>query len=493
MNVLSDFMLLTAALLYLVFLPLIVALWIKTRRISQQLMIMDQNLNQLDRTDDRLERAIRDEQFRTREEATMQARSLREELGTTIKGLHDTLIKMMTEMRTDAATSAKAQREEVSASLRNSGENLTLTLQQLAEGQRERLDAMARQFSSLTEAGERRQDTLRQVVEARLDELRNDNSAKLEQMRQTVDEKLQGTLEKRLGESFSMVSQQLENVYKSVGEMQSLAISVGDLKKVLSNVKSRGTWGEIQLGNLLEQVMAPDQLLANAEIKPGSGQRVEFAIKLPGHGEKDPEVLLPIDAKFPQEDYDRLVDAAERGDKEAVDAASKAMETRIRAAARDINEKYVSPPYSTDFAILFLPTEGLFAEVVRRPGLAESIQRESRVVLTGPTTLMALLNSLQMGFRTLAIQKRSSEVWQVLAAVKTEFGKYGEILNKVHKKLHEATDTLETVAARRRAIDRKLRGIESLPESEARLLLSLPAEPPAEEEGGLLSAGEVQS
>lgn len=315
-------------------------------------------------------------------------------------------------------------------------------------------------------------DSLQRTVEGRLDAMRLDNAEKLEAMRATVDEKLHRTLEERLGASFKLVSDQLEQVFKSVGEMQSLAAGVGDLKRVLTNVKARGTWGEISLGGVLEQALTAEQYDRNVEIRPGSRQRVEFAIRLPG-ADGDGPLWLPIDAKFPTEDYERLSEAAERADGAAVEIAGKAIETRIRLAARDICAKYVAPPYSTDFALLYLPTEGLYAEIVRRPGLVDALQRDCRVVVAGPTTLLALLNSLRMGFRSLAIQKRSSEVWHLLRAVKTEFGRYGEVLDKVQKKLNEASNTIENVAVRRRQIDRKLAEVETLPEGEARLLLGL--------------------
>ncbi|MGH7113620.1 MAG: DNA recombination protein RmuC [Stellaceae bacterium] len=315
-------------------------------------------------------------------------------------------------------------------------------------------------------------DSLQRTVEGRLEAMRVDNSEKLEAIRATVDEKLHRTLEDRLGASFKLVSDQLEQVFKSVGEMRTLAAGVGDLKRVLSNVKTRGTWGEVSLGGILEQVLTAEQYERNVEIRPGSSQRVEFAIRLPG-AEGDGPLWLPIDAKFPTEDYERLSDAAERADAGAVEAAGKAIEARIRLAARDICTKYVAPPHSTDFALLFLPTEGLYAEIVRRPGLVDALQRDWRVVIAGPTTLVALLNSLRMGFRSLAIQRRSSEVWQVLRAVKTEFEKYGDILDKVQKKLQEASKTIEDVAVRRRQIGRKLASVETLPDPEATLLLRL--------------------
>ncbi|HLN25774.1 MAG TPA: DNA recombination protein RmuC, partial [Patescibacteria group bacterium] len=343
---------------------------------------------------------------------------------------------------------------------------LTQTLEQ-------RLEAFARQMGEMAKANEARQDTLRQTVEQRLLALQQDNAAKLEQMRHTVDEKLQGTLEKRLGESFKLVSERLELVHKGLGEMQTLANGVGDLKKVLTNVKTRGTWGEVQLGNLLEQILTADQYAANALCREGSADRVEYVIRLPGKGEGEGEVLLPIDAKFPREDYERLLEAADRADVDAVEAASKALEMRVKSFAKDVFTKYVNPPRTTDFAILFLPTEGLYAEVLRRPGLVDQLQRDYRVNLCGPTTLGALLNSLQMGFRTLAIQKRSSEVWEILGAVKTEFSKYGEVLDKVQKKLIEATQSIDQVNIRKRAIDRKLRAVAEMPVGVAEGLLEL--------------------
>ena len=358
-----------------------------------------------------------------------------------------------------------AGREEAGASARALREEVATALKDLAQLQRVTLDGFAQQMGRLS-----------QTVEQRLAKLQEDNAAKLEQMRQTVDEKLQGTLEKRLGESFRLVSERLEAVQKGLGEMQTLANGVGDLKKVLTNVKTRGTWGEVQLGNLLEQVLTPEQYLANVACKENSADRVEYVIRLPGRGDdEDGEVWLPIDAKFPREDYERLVDAADRADAEGVETASRALEARIKQAAKDISGKYVNPPRTTDFAILFLPTEGLYAEVLRRPGLLDQLQRENRINLCGPTTLGALLNSLQMGFRTLAIQKRSSEVWEILGAVKSEFGKYGEVLEKVQKKLTEATNSIEDIQIRKRAIDRKLRSVAELPSDNARDLLELAA------------------
>jgi DNA recombination protein RmuC len=301
-----------------------------------------------------------------------------------------------------------------------------------------------------------------------------ENAARLEKIRQTVDEQLQGTLEKRLGESFKLVGERLEAVQRGLGEMQTLAQGVGDLKKVLTNVKTRGTFGEVQLSALLEQVLTPDQYLANAAPRKDSGERVEFAVRLPGRDDGEGEVLLPIDAKFPTEDYQRLVDAAEVGDAAGVEAAGKALEQRIRGCARDIHDKYLAPPATTEFGILFLPTEALFAEALRRPGLLEAVMREYSVTITGPTTLAAILNSLQMGFRTLAIQKRSSEVWNVLGAVKAEFGKFGTVLDQVEKKLTEASNKIGEVRKRGRAIDRKLKDVQALPSASAAAAPLLP-------------------
>jgi DNA recombination protein RmuC len=329
------------------------------------------------------------------------------------------------ELKTDAGVSATALREEITTNLQSLGNGLSQTIEQISQSQRERLDRVSAGVAELTQRSGEQQEALRKTVEERLDAIRKENTEKLDQMRQTVDEKLQSTLDQRLNASFQMVSERLEQVYRSMGEMQTLANGVGDLKRLLTNVKSRGTWGEVALGNLLEEMMAPDQYGRNVEIVPGSNQRVEYAIRLPGDGEIP--VWLPLDAKFPVEDYERLVDASQRGDVDAVEVAAKGIETVIRGSAKVICEKYIHSPHSTEFAVLFLPTEGLFAEVVRRPGLVDALQREWHIMVAGPTTLVSLLVSLRVGFRSLAIQKHSNEVWKVLAAVKTEFGKFGGI------------------------------------------------------------------
>jgi DNA recombination protein RmuC len=364
-------------------------------------------------------------------------------------------------------------RSELATALKDFKDSLQKQMHDMASLQKQQLDSFASQLVNLTEKSEKKSDELRVAVEGKLTQLQTDNATKLEEMRRTVDEKLQGTLDKRLGESFKQVSDRLELVHKGLGEMQTLASGVGDLKRVLTNVKTRGTWGEMQLGNLLEQILTIDQYARNVRTKPPGGETVEFAIKLPGPDEHEGKVVwLPIDAKFPKESYERLVDAAERVDGVAVEQAAKELESAVRSQAREIRDKYLSPPHTTDFGLLYLPTEGLYAEVLRRPGLLDSLQREQRVVIVGPTTLAALLNSLQMGFRTLAIQKRSSEVWKVLGAVKTEFGKFGDMLDKVKKKLDETGNTIDDAVHRTRQIERKLRKVEALPADEGVTMLA---------------------
>jgi DNA recombination protein RmuC len=358
-------------------------------------------------------------------------------------------------------------RRENSDALRQFGDSVQARMAEIATLQTGQLDAFSRQLLTLTASNEQKLDRLRETVEERLKLLQADNNVKLEQMRATVDEKLHATLEKRLGESFRLVSERLELVHKGLGEMQSLASGVGDLKRVLTNVKTRGIWGEIHLASLLEQVLTADQYARNVATKPGSAERVEFAIRLPGRDKGEGAVWLPIDAKFPQEDYQRLLDAQEQANPLAADEAGRSLEARIKAEAKAIREKYVDPPHTTDFAVLFLPVEGLFAEVLRRPGLCDTLQRDHRVVITGPTTLTALLSSLQMGFKTLAVEKRSSEVWALLGAVKTEFGRFGEMLEKTQKKLQEASNSIETAAQKSRTIERKLRTVQELPAAEA--------------------------
>ena len=345
--------------------------------------------------------------------------------------------------------------------------------QQLALLQKTLSDTLTFQLQSLTESNARRMSEVRQTLEAQLAQLQATNATKLDEMRATVDEKLHATLQTRLGESFKQVADRLEQVHKGLGEMQTLAQGVGDLKHLLTNVKTRGIFGEAQLASLLEQVLVTDQFSAQVATRPGSKNVVDFAIKLPGQSAHGEPLWLPIDAKFPNEDYERLIDAQGRADGVAAEAAGRALEVRIRLEAKSISEKYIEPPHTTDFAILFLPTEGLYAEVLRRPGLMEALQREHRITLAGPTTLLAMLSSLQMGFRTLALEKRSSEVWQVLGAVKTEFGKFGDVLARVKSQTETVLKTLDNAQVRSRAMGRALKQVEALPDTEVQTLIPM--------------------
>ena len=463
----------------------------------------------------RVEQASQEGAVQSRKEANENAGALREELSRRIEANHLAASNRADEARREAREQMEAVRQSVDTRLRESADQaesrITRLRAELTESlstarnetrqlittfqtsvkealadsrthQSTLLGDFSQRLKELNAAVSEQLDKVRQTLDLRLAELQTQNAAKLDEMRQTVDQRLQTTLEQRLGESFKVVSESLERVTRGLGEMQQIASGVGDLKRVLTNVKTRGTWSEVQLSALLEQVLTAEQFAANIAPNPATSERVEFAIKLPGREKSDKPVWLPIDAKFPVEDYQRLVDAADRADAQAVLDAGNALETRIRSSARDISTKYVAPPYTTDFGILYLPTEGLYAEALRRPGLAEALQREHRIVIAGPTTLAALLNSLQMGFRTLAIQQRSSEVWSVLGAVKTEFGKFAEILSKVKKKLDEASTQIDQTGVRSRVIERRLRSVESLPADEAaRLLPGLDAEPQPDE------------
>jgi DNA recombination protein RmuC len=491
----------TLALLVIV-LALLLALFVKTSKAT--LPLLDSRLDAFEKAQERTERAVREEVAHSRDELGKAARDQRQELTEAFKVFGDSFAQRMTDVarvqktqldaqfeafenhlvsfaqvssekldgvRVESATGARQLREEVVTTLKSISETMITTIKDLAVAEKAQLETFAGQIASLTKTSGDKLDAMRATVEVELRRMHDDNTKQLEQMRQTVDEKLQGTLEKRLGESFKLVSERLEQVHKGLGEMQTLATGVGDLKKVLTNVKVRGVWGEVQLGSLLEQVLSPDQFARNVTTRD-AGERVEFAVKLPGQGtDKDETIWLPIDAKFPVEDYQRLIEAQERADVEGVESAGKHLENRVKSCARDISEKYLNPPKTTDFGILFLPIEGLFAEVIRRTGLVETIQRECRVIIAGPTTLWSILNSLQMGFRTLAIEKRSSEVWNLLAAVKTEWTKYGEILEAVERKLHQASDTIEKAKVRTKAIGRKLRDVQELPAADIAALL----------------------
>ena len=421
------------ALLLLAVIGLQVALLRRTRAAAS----LPTRLERLESAEERTERAVRDELAKSRAETLGGSRHLREEIAASIKAMSDTLVQ---------------------------------SAGQRATAQKEQLDSFSQQLHRLTHTNTEQLENLRGVVDERLLQLQGENAKKLDEMRATVDEKLQGTLEKRLGEAFQQVSERLEAVHQGLGEMQNLANGVGDLKKVLTNVKTRGTWGEIALGELLDSVLTPDQYQRNVAIKRGSQERVDFAIRLPGR-EEEGTVWLPIDAKFPTEDYHRLVEAEERGELETAELARKGLEERVLAEARSIRDKYVSPPKTTDFAVLFLPSEGIYAELLRRPGLVERLQRDCRVSLAGPTTLAALLNSLQMGFRTLAIEKRSSEVRKLLGAVKTQFGGFSSLLEKVNEKLLQASNTIDKASQKSRYIERRLTKVEGLPEGESRALL----------------------
>lgn len=400
------------------------------KQTPEDMIRLQQQLNHLDGSLQKLLSAFKEESTQNRNESAHQARLDRDEMGKGLRGMTDGLLQRITE---------------------NAGM------------QKNQLDSFARQLVALTRVNEEKSEAIRKTVDLQLGTIRNENNKKLEQIRATVDEQLHVSIEKRVGESFKQVSERLEQVYRGLGEMRHLANGVGDLKRVLTNVRTRGTWGEVRLGAILEQILTPEQYDTNVATKENSRERVEFALRLPGQG-KDPNraVWLPIDAKFPQEDYQRLQDALERADKESADRHLKQLEMRIRAEAKAIHEKYVAPPRTTDFAVMFLPVEGLYAEVLRTPGLCDALQQEYRVVVTGPTTLSALLNSLQIGFRTLAIEKRSSEVWELLGALKTEFGRFGDALAKTKKKLQEAGNTIDQAAVRSRAISRKLSKVEEI-------------------------------
>jgi DNA recombination protein RmuC len=444
---------LTNLLLLLVGLILAVVLFLLIILVRRQEIKSQDFFGTLKKQEERTERMVRDEFGRNRQESAGSARLARQEIGSTLKFSSDSQLKQ---------------------------------LREVAGMQKDQLDSFSKQLLEMTKLNEEKLETMRNTVATQLRTLQEDNNRRLEQMRAVVDEKLQSTLEKRLADSFKQVSERLEQVYKGLGEMRSLATGVGDLKKVLTNVKTRGTWGEIRLSHILEQILTPDQYEVNVATKKGSSERVEFAIKLPGQdSNKEKIVWLPIDSKFPQEDYQRLLDAQEAADKVLAEKSVKNLETRIKAEAKAIREKYIDPPHTTDFGIMFLPVEGLYAEVLRRPGLCDNLQRDYRIVVTGPTTLAALLNSLQMGFRTLAIEKRSSEVWELLGAVKTQFSKFGEVLAKTKKKLQEASNTIDQAEVRTRVISRKLSKVQELPQADSAKLI----EPAANDDDDLVEDG----
>ncbi len=377
--------------------------------------------------------------------------------------------------RSRAETLSQSQRErtELAGALKSFGDSVQTRMGDSARIQNDQLESFARQLSLLTAASEKKMEDIRLVIDGKLKQIQEDNTRQLDRMRETVDEKLQGTLEKRLGESFKQVSERLEQVHQGLGDMRTLATGVGDLKKVLTNVKSRGTWGEVQLGALLEEILSPEQYLKNVKTRDQGADFVEFAIKLPGQSE-DPDdcVLIPVDAKFPVEDYSRLLEAQERGDVTAAEDAVKQLEASIKKAGKDISQKYLCPPRTTDFGIMFLPSEGLYAEVIRRTALVASLQRDCRIVISGPSTFAAFLNSLQMGFRTLAIQKRSGEVWKVLGEVKTAFGRFGDTLDMVRKRLDQAASSVDDAQKKSRTLAGKLKAVEAMPDTPAQIAIA---------------------
>jgi DNA recombination protein RmuC len=434
---------------------------------------MERLLDERQKVDERIERELRNE-------VQTSAQRTRQELTNGLSQFQQMLTSQMTSTATiqnnqiDSFAQQLAKLNEANAQqLESMRQAITVQAQSSREEQGAALkrfgDSLGQSIVALTESNAKRMEEVRATLEVRIKDLQADNGTRLEEMRKTVDEKLHATLETRLSESFKQVSERLEKVHQGLGEMQQLAIGVGDLKRVLTNVKTRGTWGEVQLAMLLEQVLTPDQYAQNVETIPASGARVEFAVRLPG--QDDGHIWLPIDAKFPKEQYERLLEASEQSDADGVATAGRELEKAVRNEAKTIAEKYVSPPLTTDFAILFLPTEGLYAEVMRRPGLADELQRLHRVSIAGPSTLSALLNSLQMGFRTLALEKRSSEVWQVLGAVKTEFEKFGTVLTKTRNTLESAAKNIEQAEVRSRQMARKLKSVEALPSDAAQRLL----------------------
>jgi DNA recombination protein RmuC len=470
-------------------------------------------LKKFDSTLGRLETQLRDDFARNREELSKNARDNRDELRSALKDFagqlgsnirdiselqknhlesfsrqldsmtkatDETLDRMtkstesrLEKMREQIETDSKTSREESAGSLKSFEESLAQSIRDFNELQKQKFDGLENRQNELVRATDEKLEKMRQSMENQIKSMQEDNSAKLEKMRETVDEKLHKTLEQRLGESFKMVSERLELVHKGLGEMQNLASGVGDLKKVLSNVKQRGVLGEYQMENILESILSAEQFAKNVKPNPNSNKIVEFALKLPGKDASEKPVWLPMDSKFPTEDYQALLNAYDESDVEAIEKFKKLLSARIKTFAKDISDKYIDPPNTTDFAIMFLPFEGLYAEVLRQPGLFEILQREYKVIITGPTTLSAILNSLQMGFRTLAIEKRSSEVWEILAAVKKEFEKFGDVLQKTQKQLNTATNSLdELVGTRTRQIQKKLQKVQSLPESDYDKLIS---------------------
>jgi len=420
-----------------------------------------------------LDKTLRDELRESRDETARQARGLREEVANIQAKANEVLVRLVNTLGDDQKNLLEKMTRTNEERLEQIRSILDEKLRQVIEDQRKHLADVIAALKGLEKTQQQEQEKAREALDLRFRQIQESNEKKLDEMRQTVDEKLHHTLEKRLGESFKLVSERLEAVQRGLGEMQTLATGVGDLKRVLGNVKERGTWGEYQLGAILSEILTPDQYAQNVRTKEGR-ESVEYAIKLPGKGhDHDAPVWLPIDSKFPKEAYERLVEAARIADAEGVEAASNELRKAVIKMAKDIQDKYVNPPSSTDFAILFLPTEGLYAEVLRQAGLHDEIQQKHRVLVAGPTTLSAILNSLRVGFQTLAIEKRASEVWTVLGAVKTEFGKFGDVLDRVKKQINTVSNTLDESAKRTRAMEKKLRSVEQLPADQSKSLLGI--------------------
>lgn len=485
----------------LVAVAIVLLIILVTRNSNTKLLQIEGQLSSFEKGQERTERALREEMAQNREETANNSKKLREEIVNSMTNIanlqkdqldifskqltaltasnEDRLGKMTQAMEEKLRlaleqinSNAKDNRDELRMSLKSFEDKFAANVKEFNDLQKQKFDNLANKQTELIQSTEVKLDKMRETVEAKLKLIQDDNSEKLEKMRATVDEKLHKTLEERLSQSFQIVSERLELVHKGLGEMQNLAVGVGDLKKVLSNVKTRGIIGEIMLGNILEQILTPEQYAKNVATKKASRDNVEFAIRLPGKDDSGEIVYLPLDSKFPRENYESLVDAYEHGNPAAIEEAGKLLEGNIKKFAKDIRDKYIDPPNTTDFGIMFLPIEGLYAEIVRRPVLLEVLQRDYKIMIAGPTTLSAFLNSLQMGFRTLAIEKRSSEVWKILGAVKTEFEKFGGVLKKAQEKINQASEEIHNlVGTRTRQIQSKLKSIQELPMQESKLYL----------------------
>ncbi|MBI4849642.1 MAG: DNA recombination protein RmuC [Nitrospirae bacterium] len=485
----------------LVSVAIVLLIVLLTRSFGPKLLQIEAQLSSFEKNQERTERALKDEIAKNRDETASNSKQLREEIVvsmtnianlqkdqldifsnqlTALTASNEDKLGRMTQtveeklrlLQEQGTCNAKDNRDEMSKSLKSFEEKFSASVKEFNELQKQKFNDLSNKQTELIQSTEMKLDKMRETIEARLKLIQDDNSEKLEKMRATVDEKLHKTLEERLSQSFKIVSERLELVHKGLGEMQNLAVGVGDLKKVLSNVKTRGIIGEIMLGNILEQILTPDQYAQNVATKKGSRDNVEFAVRLPGKDDSGDVVYLPLDSKFPRENYETLVDAYEHGNPAAIEEAGKLLEGNIKKFAKDIRDKYIDPPNTTDFGIMFLPVEGLYAEIVRRPALLEVLQRDYKIMIAGPTTLSAFLNSLQMGFRTLAIEKRSSEVWKILGAVKTEFDKFGGVLRKAQEKINQASEEIHNlVGTRTRQIQSKLKSVQELPVQESKLYL----------------------